>query len=75
MRYAQTVRGRAWVGEGQVERVEISSDEGKTWQRAKLDSGDTRRARYDWRAIGRRLNDLIDEASARAPHRAHMQHV
>jgi DMSO/TMAO reductase YedYZ molybdopterin-dependent catalytic subunit len=31
-----TVRGRAWVGEGAVERVEISSDEGKTWQRAEL---------------------------------------
>jgi DMSO/TMAO reductase YedYZ molybdopterin-dependent catalytic subunit len=31
-----TVRGRAWVGEGSVERVEISSDEGKTWQRAQL---------------------------------------
>ena len=30
------VRGRAWVGEGSIERVEISSDEGKTWQRAEL---------------------------------------
>jgi DMSO/TMAO reductase YedYZ molybdopterin-dependent catalytic subunit len=30
------VRGRAWVGEGAVERVEISSDEGRTWQRAEL---------------------------------------
>lgn len=30
------VRGHAWVGEGSVERVEISSDEGKTWQRAQL---------------------------------------
>ncbi len=33
---ALTVRGRAWVGEGAVERVEISSDEGKSWQRAQL---------------------------------------
>lgn len=31
-----TVRGRAWVGEGVVERVEISTDEGKTWQPAQL---------------------------------------
>ena len=31
-----TVRGRAWVGEGLVERVEISADEGKTWQNAQL---------------------------------------
>lgn len=30
------VRGRAWVGEGALDRVEISSDEGKTWQRAQL---------------------------------------
>ena len=28
------MRGRAWVGEGAVDRVEISTDEGKTWQRA-----------------------------------------
>jgi hypothetical protein len=33
---ALTVRGRAWVGEGSVDHVEISSDEGKTWQRAQL---------------------------------------
>ena len=31
-----TVRGRAWVGEGEVEGVEVSTDEGKTWQRARL---------------------------------------
>ena len=46
-----TVRGRAWVGEGQVERVEISSDEGKTWQRAQLSAADTRYARYAWRTF------------------------
>lgn len=33
---AITVRGKAWVGEGMVERVEISADEGKTWQNAQL---------------------------------------
>jgi len=33
---AVTVRGRAWVGDGAVDRVEISSDEGRTWQRAQL---------------------------------------
>jgi sulfite oxidase len=43
-----TVRGRAWVGEGAIERVEISSDEGKTWQRAEL----ARRGdRYAWRTF------------------------
>jgi DMSO/TMAO reductase YedYZ molybdopterin-dependent catalytic subunit len=46
-----TVRGRAWVGEGQVERVEISSDEGKTWQRAQLSATETRYARYAWRTF------------------------
>jgi DMSO/TMAO reductase YedYZ molybdopterin-dependent catalytic subunit len=43
-----TVRGRAWVGEGRVSRVEVSADEGVTWQRAKLaQPGD----RYAWRAF------------------------
>ena len=31
-----TVRGRAWVGEGAIDRVEVSVDEGVTWQRARL---------------------------------------
>jgi sulfite oxidase len=43
-----TVRGRAWVGEGRVERVEISNDEGKTWQQARLaPQGD----KYAWRTF------------------------
>ena len=43
-----TVRGRAWVGEGAVERVEVSTDEGKTWQRARLArAGD----KYAWRTF------------------------
>jgi len=42
------VRGKAWVGEGAVERVEISTDEGKTWQAASLErNGD----KYAWRAF------------------------
>jgi DMSO/TMAO reductase YedYZ molybdopterin-dependent catalytic subunit len=42
------VRGRAWVGEGAIERVEISTDEGKTWQRAQLAApGD----KYAWRTF------------------------
>lgn len=43
-----TVRGRAWVGEGRVEGVEVSGDEGITWQRARLAQ---RGARYAWRAF------------------------
>jgi sulfite oxidase len=42
------VRGHAWVGEGSVERVEISTDEGKSWQRAELAKpGD----KYAWRTF------------------------
>ncbi|MCS6944803.1 MAG: molybdopterin-dependent oxidoreductase, partial [Sutterellaceae bacterium] len=42
------VRGKAWVGEGAIERVEISLDEGVTWQRAQLDPpGD----KYAWRGF------------------------
>ncbi|MCX7961566.1 MAG: sulfite oxidase [Burkholderiales bacterium] len=43
-----TVRGRAWVGEGSVERVEISVDEGKTWHRARLSP---RGDKYAWRTF------------------------
>jgi DMSO/TMAO reductase YedYZ molybdopterin-dependent catalytic subunit len=43
-----TLRGRAWVGEGAIERVEVSVDEGATWQHAKLDA---RGDRYAWRTF------------------------
>jgi DMSO/TMAO reductase YedYZ molybdopterin-dependent catalytic subunit len=43
-----TVRGRAWVGEGAIERVEISTDEGRSWRPANLARpGDP----YAWRAF------------------------
>lgn len=46
------IRGRAWVGDGEVERVEISADEGKTWQRAQLARAeDPRFGRYAWRTF------------------------
>ena len=42
------VRGRAWVGEGSIDRVEVSSDEGRTWRRAALGpAGD----RFAWRTF------------------------
>jgi DMSO/TMAO reductase YedYZ molybdopterin-dependent catalytic subunit len=44
------VRGRAWVGEGAVDRVEISTDEGKTWQRATLARADPLQP-YAWRTF------------------------
>jgi DMSO/TMAO reductase YedYZ molybdopterin-dependent catalytic subunit len=43
-----TVRGRAWVGEGAIERVEISTDEGKSWRNATLAR---RGAKYAWRTF------------------------
>jgi DMSO/TMAO reductase YedYZ molybdopterin-dependent catalytic subunit len=43
-----TVRGRAWVGEGSIDRVEISVDEGASWQRARLAA---RGDRYAWRTF------------------------
>ncbi len=43
-----TVRGKAWVGEGSVDRVEISADEGKTWRPAQLAKAGGRRA---WRTF------------------------
>jgi len=45
-----TVRGRAWVGEGAVERVEISTDEGRTWQRAQLAAAQALHP-YAWRTF------------------------
>jgi sulfite oxidase len=43
-----TVRGRAWVGEGAVERVEVSTDEGRSWQRTRLARGGNR---YAWKTF------------------------
>ncbi len=43
-----TVRGRAWVGEGSVARVDVSWDEGATWHRARLERA---RDKYAWRTF------------------------
>ena len=46
------VEGRAWVGEGAVDKVELSFDEGVTWHRATLQAaGD----KYAWRAFSHRF--------------------
>ena len=41
-----TVRGVAWSGESPVARVDVSTDNGRTWQPAKLGAD---QARYGWR--------------------------
>jgi len=43
-----SVRGKAWVGEGSVDRVDISFDEGVTWSRATLER---ERDKYAWRTF------------------------
>ena len=40
------VQGTAWAGEGDVVRVEVSTDDGSTWQPAELGN---EKARYAWR--------------------------
>lgn len=40
------IRGAAWTGSGQVERVDVSGDGGETWRRASLGK---ERAQYAWR--------------------------
>ena len=42
------IEGRAWVGEGAIARVEVSFDEGVSWQRAALNSGGDK---YAWRVF------------------------
>lgn len=40
------IEGRAWVGEGEIEKVEVSFNEGITWQRAAINAGGDK---YAWR--------------------------
>jgi DMSO/TMAO reductase YedYZ molybdopterin-dependent catalytic subunit len=40
------IEGRAWVGEGSIRRVDVSFDEGVTWQQAHLNSSIDK---YAWR--------------------------
>jgi DMSO/TMAO reductase YedYZ molybdopterin-dependent catalytic subunit len=42
------VEGRAWVGEGEIEKVELSFNEGVTWQRAAVEAGADK---YAWRVF------------------------
>jgi DMSO/TMAO reductase YedYZ molybdopterin-dependent catalytic subunit len=47
---AMRVEGRAWVGEGTVARVELSFDEGASWQTAPLNHNAA--DKYAWRIFG-----------------------
>src|SRR5262249_41752882 len=41
-----TIRGASWAGESAVEKVEVSTDEGRSWRLATLDND---HAKYAWR--------------------------
>lgn len=41
-----TMKGAAWSGESSVARVEVSTDNGRSWRAAKLDA---ERGKYSWR--------------------------
>ena len=40
------IEGRAWVGEGAIDKVDVSFNEGASWQRAAINSGGDK---YAWR--------------------------
>jgi hypothetical protein len=40
------IEGRAWVGEGAIDRVDLSFNEGASWQQAAINSGGDK---YAWR--------------------------
>jgi hypothetical protein len=48
------VQGVAWTGEGQIAKVEVSTDEGQTWKPARLVGDDVpyawRQWQFAWRA-------------------------
>ena len=60
------VRGHAWVGDGSVEKVEVSIDFGSTWQRAELAPPPNRLAWQRWRASVQFPQDGYYEVWARA---------
>lgn len=60
------VRGHAWVGDGRIDRVEVSIDFGSTWQPAKVDPPPNPLAWQRWRAQIRLPQDGYYEVWARA---------
>ena len=60
------VRGHAWVGDGSIQRVDVSIDFGSTWQPAELSPAPNRLAWQCWRATFRLPQDGYYEVWARA---------
>ena len=46
-----TIRGFAWTGEGQVDKVEVSADDGQTWAEATLLADPTQHAWREWEMV------------------------
>ncbi len=61
------IEGRAWVGEGEIEKVEVSFNEGGSWQRAAVDPGGDRYAwrifRYEYRPGARGYTTVLARAT------------
>src|SRR5258708_37658780 len=62
-----TIRGAAWAGENRVRQVEVSTDGGKKWTAARLDSEASPYAwvcwSYDWRIASAGADDLSGRAT------------
>ncbi|MDE3243025.1 MAG: sulfite oxidase [Nitrospirota bacterium] len=50
---AVMVQGVAWTGEGRIEKVEVSTDEGRTWEQARLVGDEAPYAWRQWRFLWR----------------------
>jgi DMSO/TMAO reductase YedYZ molybdopterin-dependent catalytic subunit len=61
------IQGVAWTGEGKLVRVEVSADDGRTWQSAKLIGEDTPYAwlqwEYAWHASGAGAHTILSRAT------------
>jgi DMSO/TMAO reductase YedYZ molybdopterin-dependent catalytic subunit len=61
------VKGVAWTGEGRIVSVEVSTDEGKTWSKARLTGDDVpyawRMWEYAWRPAGTGRVTLLSRAT------------
>ncbi|TAJ07969.1 MAG: sulfite oxidase-like oxidoreductase [Nitrospirae bacterium] len=64
---AVMVQGVAWTGEGHIEKVEVSTDEGKTWEQARLVGEDVpyawRQWQFLWRTKGSGQRTILSRAS------------
>lgn len=47
--HTQVLRGRSWSGNGRIRQVEVSTDDGATWQRARPIGAGTARAWQRWK--------------------------